>query len=74
VCYIPEYSSFVILGSDKTLYFYSNDELKLTRKFMLPDNQNGLAYYSTKRIILTFGISAEIYGWNLDIVFSEEFG
>lgn len=74
VCIIPQFSCVALLGSDRNLYFYSTEEMKLVRKFLLPDNQNGLAYYSSKKMLLSYGISAEIYGWNLDIVFGEEFG
>lgn len=74
VCFIPQYFAFAILGSDKHLYFYSSDDLKLVRKVQLPENQNEIVYYSSKKMLLSFGITGLIYGWDMEQVFSEEFG
>jgi len=74
MCFIPNRSCLVLIASDKRLYFYiitGNSEPYLS--FETPESQINIVYSESKETLFSYGLSAKIYGWTIEKIFSKNF-
>ena len=74
MCYIPSRSCLVLIASDKRLYFYViSNGADLYVSFETPESQINIIYSEAKEALFSYGLSAKIYSWNTESIFSKNF-
>ena len=69
--YYKKVNSLIISTNDKYLNFYDIDEMKLIRRFMVPDTQAFLTISEERGVLFAGSPSGKLFSWSLKDAFSD---
>lgn len=73
--FISKKKMIAVLLSNKKIYFYdaSTSNYKIFRELEVPCTQRCLCYVENKDVLFSGGTNGAIFGWELNLIFSNEF-